>query len=584
MIRGPLYKHPYLPTGLDATKWEQIEPLLRDLAEREVRSLPELERWLLDRSEFEAACSEAKAALYINMTCDTDDAAAQEAYTRYVQEIPPRLAPALFELDKKQVALFDLHKPERERYAVLDRGTRAEVELFRPENVPLDTELSLLSQKFEQVVGAMAVQFEDREQTLPQMARYQELTDRSMREAAWRAVASRRAQDADAIHDIYEAMVALRHRTALNAGFKDYVGYAFKAKHRFDYGVQECLEFHRGVEEAVVPLVRKVDERRRAALGVASLRPWDLAVDIKGRGPLRPFAGGAELMSKSVRTFQRLDPRLARMLTALGDGSNTRGGRDGQCLDLDSRKGKAPGGYQYMRDLSRRPFIFMNAAGLSRDVSTMLHEAGHAFHSMVCQDEPLLAYRSSPIEFAEVASMTMELLTLPHIGGPGGFYERDEDEARARRQQLEDSILLLPWIATIDAFQHWVYANPGHRRDERTAYWLELDRRFGKSTVDWTGLEQFKAISWQRQGHLFGHPFYYIEYGIAQLGALGLWLMSLEEGEKVAVERYLAGLRLGGSKPLPSLFETAGLPFRFGPDAVKRIVDRVESELEKLPL
>ncbi len=575
----------FVPADLDASKWEAIEPMLKLLETREVRSTGDLERWLVDRGELEAACSEARANLYIAMTCDTENQAAQQAYTNYIESVPPRLAPALFELDKRQVELERQHGLNGDRYGVLMRGTRAEVEIFRVENVPLDTQLSLLSQKYDQVVGSMTVQFEGREQTLPQMAKYQEQTNRFTREAAWRAVAKRRLQDADAIDTIYDEMIRLRHKVATNAGFENYVGYAFKAKHRFDYGVKECEEFHRGVEEVVVPLVRALDARRAKALGVEPLRPWDLGVDVKGRAPLRPFDGGRELMTKAVATFERLDPRLAKMLSTLGTGDEKSGGKNGECLDLDTRKGKAPGGYQYMRDRSRKPFIFMNAAGLASDVDTMLHEAGHAFHSMLCVDEPLLAYRSSPIEFAEVASMTMELLSLPHLGKPAngeGFYASEEDLARARRKQLQGSVVLLPWIATIDAFQHWVYSNPTHTHDERTKAWLALDDRFGRG-VSWTGLEHKRARVWQRQGHLFGSPFYYIEYGIAQLGALGLWLMSKEQGEKEAVEAYLRGLRLGGSKPLPELFAAAGLKFEFGPGAIRRIVDRVQAELETLP-
>ena len=304
-----------------------------------------------------------------------------------------------------------------------------------------------------------------------------------------------------------------------------------------------------------------------------------MSVDVKGRAPLRPFDGGVELIAKSHRVFERLDPRLGGLFGELGDGSNTNGCADGACLDLDSRRGKSPGGYQYTRDRSRRPFIFMNAAGLHRDVETMVHEAGHAFHSMLSRDEPLLHYRESPIEFAEVASMTMELLTMPYWDE---FYPNETDLARARRQQLENSVMLLPWIAIIDRFQHWVYANPGHSRAERAAQWIELDERFGRG-FSWDGFGPLREISWQRQSHLFGSPFYYIEYGIAQLGALGLWLHGLEAGESSAIDRYITSLRLGGSRPLPDLFGAAGLPFEFGPGTVERLVERVESELEKLP-
>lgn len=572
----------FVPAILDATSWVEIEPLMRALLQRPVGSAAELEQWLIDRGELEAACSEAQANLYIAMSCHTEDQAKQAAFTTYIETIPPKLKPVGFELDTRQVELCGRFPLNQERYKVLERGTRAEVELFRPENVPIQTDLAKLSQRFDQVAGAMTVSFDGREQTLPQMARYQEVTDRSVREGAWRAVVERRAVDRDAIDGIFDRMIALRHQMARNAGFDNFVGYSFRAMHRFDYTPRECFDFHDACEKVVVPFMRRLEAKRASTLRVDVLRPWDLAVDVKGRPPLRPFEGGRQLMSKSVATFRRLDPRLARMLSRLGDGSEARGADGGACLDLDTRKGKAPGGYQYMRDRSRKPFIFMNAAGLQRDVVTMLHEAGHAFHSMLCENEPLLAYRGSPIEFAEVASMSMELLTMPHWDGAEGFYTSEEGLARARRQQLERSVTLFPWIATIDAFQHWLYTNPAHSRAERTAFWLDLDRRFG-SSCSWEGLETFRETVWQRQGHLFNHPFYYIEYGIAQLGALQLWLMSLEKGEKPAVEAYIKGLSLGGSKPLPELFAAAGLKFDFGPDTVARLVDRVEREMEKLP-
>jgi oligoendopeptidase F len=288
------------------------------------------------------------------------------------------------------------------------------------------------------------------------------------------------------------------------------------------------------------------------------------------------------MMAKSVRAFNRLDPRLGKMLATLGDGTNCKGPAGGACLDLDTRHGKAPGGYQAMRDRTRKPFIFMNAAGLHRDLETMVHEAGHAFHSLLCVEEPLLHYRGAPLEFCEVASMSMELLTMPYWGGKDGFYPNEEDLARARRKQLEGSIVLLPWIATIDAFQHWIYSHPGHSRADRAAAWLALDDRFGNA-VSWEGLEPYRAALWHRQLHLFGAPFYYIEYGIAQLGALQLWVMSLEKGEKAAIEAYVKGLSLGGSRPLPELFKAAGLEFDFGPAIVGRLAERVERELEKLP-
>ncbi|MEZ6243954.1 MAG: M3 family oligoendopeptidase [Phycisphaerales bacterium] len=571
----------FVPADLDASSWENIEPLLVALRDREIDSADEFEGWLHDRSELEAAISEAGALLYIGMTCHTEDERRQKAYSAFIENVAPKVMPMGFELDKKQAALaerFDLG----DRYAVLNRDTISSVEIFREENVPLQTELAMLSTEYQTVIGAMMVEFDGQERTLPQMGVYQESTDRAEREKAWRAVAERRAADADRISSIYDKMVAKRHQVAVNAGFDDFVGYAFKAMRRFDYTPRLCFAFHEAIEKRVMPFVARLQARRQRDMGLDALRPWDIAVDPKGRGPLEPFKDGVELVTKTRRVFAHMSPELSSMFETLGDGRNDQGADGGASLDLDSRRGKAPGGYQYMRDRMRAPFIFMNAAGQHRDVETMVHEAGHAFHSMYCVDEPLMHYREAPIEFAEVASMSMELLSMPYWDA---YYADPEDLARARRQQLEGSLALLPWIATIDAFQHWVYTNPTHTHDQRAKAWLDLEQRFGHQgyRIDWTGVESSRPIVWQRQGHLFGHPFYYIEYGIAQLGALGLWLKSLEEGEDAALDAYKRSMSLGGSRPLPELFAAADLPFDFGDATVARLVERVETELAKLP-
>lgn len=576
----------FVSADLDATDFAAIEPIFKSLLERPVVTKEELETWLVDRGELEASCSEAMALLYIAMTCNTDDEEASGAYTKFIEDVPPKIKPLAFELDKRQKQLAEQLGLNDARYEVINRDTAADVELFREENIPLETEIAKLDQEYDKICGAMTVEFDGQEKTLPQMGVYLESTDRDVREKSWRGVTDRRLKDVDAINAIYDKMVTKRDTLASNAGFDSYTGFAFKLRHRFDYTPEHCFAFHEACEKVVAPFARKIDEKRKQSLGVDVLRPWDMAVDELGRAPLTPFDGGADLVAKTQAAFRSLDPRLADMLAELGDGAGrvtAANSKNPPSLDLDSRKGKAPGGYQYMRDRSRVPFIFMNAAGLHRDLETMVHEAGHAFHSMLCVDEPLLHYRESPIEFAEVASMSMELLTMPHWGAPGSFYDgKPEDHNRAMRRQIESSITLLPWIATIDAFQHWVYANPAHTRDQRTEQWLELDRRFGRG-FSWDGLEAARDSGWQKQGHLFGNPFYYIEYGIAQLGALGLWIRSLEEGPEVAIDAYIKALSLGGSRPLPELFAAAGLEFDFGPAVVERLVARVESELAKLP-
>ena len=572
----------YVPADLHAADLSAIEPLYVGLIDRDVADTAAFEQWLCDRSELDAACSESAARLYIDMTCDTDDKAKAAAYRAYITDIAPKLKELGFRVDTRQADLSVRFPLDAARYGVLVRDTRASVELFREENVPLQTKVAQLDQDYQTAIGAMSVEFDGQERTMPQMAKFQESTDRSVRERAWRAVADRRAQDRDTIDTIYDEMIGLRHTMAQNAGFENFVGYAWKSKGRFDYTPDHCRQFHDAVEQAVMPFCAELDEQRMSQLGLDTLRPWDVSVDPKGRAPLEPFSGGADLVSRTQAVFKQLSPELAEMFATLGDGSGSSGISGGNLLDLDSRRGKAPGGYQYMQDRTRRPFIFMNAAGVHRDVETMVHEAGHAFHSMYCVQEPLLHYRHSPIEFAEVASMTMELLTMPYWDA---YYPSKEDADRARRKQLQGSVSLLPWIMTIDAFQMWVYANPTHTRAARAQAWLDLEQRFGMQghRVDWSGIEEHRTHVWQRQGHLFGVPFYYIEYGIAQLGALGLWLRSLEDGEAAALEAYKTAMSLGGSKPLPELFAAAGLPFDFGAETVGRLVERVRAELEKLP-
>ena len=558
----------FVPATLDGSSWPALEPYYSQLIGRTIHDAASLERLLLDRSELDAAADEAAANLYVEMTRHTDDELARKRYLEFVEQVEPELKKAAFALDRKVVECPFAQQLDQARYGVLLRGLRRSVELFREANIPIETEITKLDQQYSEISGAMTVTFDGEERTLPQMAKHLEETDRARRQASWEAVAARRLQDADRVNDIFEKMLALRHQVALNAGFANYRDFQHARMQRFDYTPKDCERFHEGAEKVCVPLLRRLNRERAAALGLPRLRPWDLKVDLKGRAPLKPFTGAEELVGRSSAVFHRMDPELGRMFDSM---------REGDCLDLESRKGKAPGGYQYQRQRSRRPFIFMNAAGLHRDVITMVHEAGHAFHSMLCAHDPLVAYRGSPMEFAEVASMSMELLTFPFLEE---FYD-SEDANRARRDHLESLSTMLPWIATIDAFQHWIYVNPTHTRKDREQYWVHLNDRFG-ADADWSGHEDSLRSLWHRQLHLFGMPFYYIEYGIAQLGALQMWMQS-KRNQASAIGNYKKGLALGASQPLPKLFEASGLRFSFGPDTMGELMDDVGRTLEKLP-
>lgn len=560
----------YLPPAIDLGNWTAIEPYFDRLEASAVgcHTVQTLEKWILDAGEVVAALDEEKARRYIAKTCHTEDSEAEKAYLHFVEAIDPALKPRLFRLSQAYLNHpLRGHLP-KDRYEIFDRGTALQVELFREENVTLETEEARVANEYTNVNGSLTVRFQEEERTLVAMARFQEEPDRSVREEAWKSVARRRLQEVDRIESLFDSLLDLRSRIARNAGFPDYVGYAFRSRGRFDYTPEDCLRFHDAIETEVMPLLRRLQEERRQKLGVDRLRPWDLAVDPLNRAPLRPYTDSQRLETGAQEIFDRLDPRLSAGFKLL---------RDHRLLDLQNRKGKAPGGYQYTLSEARLPFIFMNSVGLQRDVETLLHEAGHAFHALACREDDIPLHREPPIEFCEVASMAMELLGADHLDV---FYS-PSDVLRARRVHLEGIVGVFPWIATIDAFQHWLYSHPGHSRKERREAWERLMDRFG-GLVDWTGFEESRAHLWHRQLHLFLHPFYYVEYGIAQLGALQVWNNSrLNPAE--ALEKYLAGLALGGSKRLPVLFETAGCRFDFSRSTVAPLIQRVSQELDRLP-
>jgi oligoendopeptidase F len=377
----------------------------------------------------------------------------------------------------------------------------------------------------------------------------------------------RRLQEAGKFESIFDELVKLREQIAANAGFPSYLEYAFRARCRFDYTPADCREFHAAIESEIMPVLRELQGTRREQLQLAALRPWDLEVDPLNRPPLRPFTEVGQMVRSTQTIFTRLDRALAGGFQTL---------QDNHLLDLDNRKGKAPGGYQQDLSEARLPFIFMNAVGLQRDVETILHEAGHAFHALAARGEDLYAYRHAPIEFCEVASMSMELLGNEYLEE---FYAKP-DASRARRTHLEGIVKIFPWIATVDAFQHWIYSHRGHTRAERTEAWLALMDRFG-GAVDWTGYETARANLWHRQLHIFLHPFYYVEYGIAQLGALQIWSNS-KRNKADALQAYHRALALGGSRPLPELFAAAGCRFDFSAGTIRPLVEMLGRELKKL--
>lgn len=559
----------FVPTQFDPSDWAQIEPLFLKLIDvaPALRHGKDLIRWLLNGSELASAMMEHGTRSYIRMTCHTDDAEAERAYLHLVEEIEPKSKPLWFQLQQIYLASPHRRKLPRSRWLVFDRETEKDVALFRPENIPLQTAEAKLEQGYQKTTGAMTVKLNGEELTLQQAGRLLEENDRAVRENAWRAIAARRLKDREALEKRFDELAACRTSIARNAGFPDYRAYAFKMRSRFDYTPADCETYHAAVAEFIVPLERELQARRARKLNLRQLRPWDLSVDPLGRPPLRPFREVSTLVDRTREIFRRIEPEFEKDFSTLIRFN---------LLDLESRKGKAPGGYQSSLEEARLPFIFMNAVGLQRDVDTLLHEGGHAFHSLAVRDEPMVMYRHAPLEFCEVASMSMELLAHPHLEA---FYT-PSDAQRARRTHLEGVVNLLCWIAAVDAFQHWIYTHPGHPAEQRRSVWCELLERFGGGE-DWTGLDEERAYLWHRQPHLFCHPFYYIEYGIAQLGALQVWRRA-ERNQDTAVRKFRRALALGGSKPLPDLFRAAGIRFDFSARILKPTAAFLRQRLTEL--
>lgn len=562
-------KRKFLPADFTVTNWESLEPFFKELLEQPIQSKADLEQWLLNMSELEAVVSEDACWRQIKMTCDTTDKSLEEAFTYFCMEIQPKLQPYADALNKKFINCAFTKELDEQKFFTYIRSVKKNIDLFREENISLQAELSVMQQQYGAIAGKMTIEIEGQEYTLQQAAKFLEKHDRSLREQVYRKIQERRLEDKDALHSLYTQLIEKRTAVAKNAGFSNYRDYKFVELGRFDYTKEDCYNFHDAVKLHVLPLIEKIYEKKKQKLGLDTLKPWDTEAEPLGTEPLKPFSNGQELFEKTVQCFEKINPFFANCLLKMNELKH---------FDLESRKGKAPGGYNCPLAESGAPFIFMNAAGSMGDVTTMVHEGGHAIHSFLSHNLPLSAFKEYPMEIAEVASMAMELFSMNHWES---FFNNEADLKRAKEHQLERTITIFPWIAIIDKFQHWVYENPTHAVEERTQKWMEILQEFSTNAIDFSGLDAYRAIGWQRQLHLFEVPFYYIEYGIAQLGAIGLW-MQYQQNPQQAIDNYIHALSLGGTKTLPELYAAAGLKFDLSPKHIKSLMDFVNKQMEAL--
>lgn len=559
----------FLPENYILTDWQSLEPYLENLKSRKLESKEALEQWMKDMSEVEAVIGEDAAWRQIKMTLDTTDKAVEEAFTYFCMEIEPKMKPYFFALNKKLLDNPYTQELDKDVYYPYLRSVKNAVELYREENVPLEAEMSVLAQQYGVISGKMTIEHEGKEYTLQQAAKFLQKPDRQLRETIFRKIAARRMQDIDELNELFNKLLALRQQVARNAGFDNYRDYKFRALGRFDYTPEDCFAFHDAVREHILPLNAMLSEHRRKRLGLDKMRPWDGSAEPVGTEPLQPFETGSELSDKTVQVFGRLGDYFQSCLQTMTEMKR---------LDLESRKGKAPGGYNCPLPETGVPFIFMNAAGTIGDLITMMHEGGHAVHSFLSHELPLSSLKEYPMEIAELASMSMELFSMEHWDV---FFTDKEELHRAQLEELERVISVLPWIATIDKFQHWLYTHPGHSNEERTAEWLKIMDEFSTHQTDWSGFEDYRSVFWQKQLHLYEVPFYYIEYGIAQLGAIAMW-RQYRGNKQQALENYKKALAQGYTKTLPQLYETAGIQFNFSPAYVAELGQFVKERLNEM--
>ncbi|MFQ3645703.1 MAG: M3 family oligoendopeptidase [Anaerolineae bacterium] len=549
---------------LDYT-WADIAPHAEAFRQRDITA-DTLDSFLRDLTAFLRLIGEMGSRIYVATTENTQDEVAKRRFMTLIQEIQPQMS--RFENDMNLKLLNSGLEPAN--YYPVMRYIRKQVEIFREENLPLISQVAELENRFNEIIGAQTVEFDGETRTLVQMNLLQFSPDRALRERAFRAVHARRLQDREALNDLWVQMFKLRQQIARNAGFDNFLEYQWMNYGRFDYTIEDTRRFHEAIEQVVVPAVNRLNEKRRRALGLDVLKQWDVLVDTYNREPLKPFRTGAELTAGAQRIFDAVDPELGGFFRIMAD--------EGY-LDLENRPNKAPGGYCTSFPQVQRSYIFMNAVGLHDDLQTMLHEGGHAFHNFEAFHHPYVGQHHAPIEFCEVASMGMELFAQPYlVAERGGFYSA-KDAARASIEHLENMLVFWPYMAVVDAFQQWAYTSGDAALDPANcdAKWEELWHRF-KQGVDYSEPAEWAKLGWHRKLHIFTVPLYYIEYGIAQLGAAQVWANSLQD-HAGALKAYRRALALGNTRTLPELFEAAGAKLSFDADTLGRMVELIESKI-----
>ena len=558
-------KRQFIDENLMVDSWGKIEVYFKSLLHKDINSVTDLEQWMLNRSELESVLEEEQAWRYIKMNIDTTDQKLAKDFAFWIQEISPKVAPFSHQLNVKLYRSPYLKELDNEKYRIYLRGLQKAIEIYRDENIPLMVEMETKQQEYGAIAAKMTVEIDGQKMTMQKAAQFLKDTNRTKRQEVYEKISQRRAEDVEKLDVLFDDLIALRQQIAKNSGFDNYRDYMFAAMGRFDYTPEDCVDFHTAIEKEIVPIIESFDADRKNKMKLEAYKPWDTSVDAEGNAPLKPFEGGEDLIDKSIRCFERLSPYYGQCLSTM---------KVMKHIDLVSKEGKAPGGFNYPLYEIGVPFIYMNAVGSQRDLVTMVHEGGHAIHSFLSRDLDLCDFKSTPSEVAELASMSMELISMDTWDE---FYVNEKELARAKTEQMQKVLEGLPWIAAIDKFQHWIYTTP-HNAEERRAEWKNIMQKLGSSIVDWDGQEDALSNLWQKQLHLYEVPFYYIEYGMAQLGAIAMW-RSYKLLGKEALSNYDEALKLGYTKSIGEIYQTAGIEFNFSHAYVNELAEFIKAQL-----
>lgn len=559
----------FLQNDIKVTEKKDIEPYFDTLKNAGINSVDDLKEWWANRSELEAFLEENLAWRYIKMSCHSENKEYEESFNFFVSQIEPMINEYDDILDRKLLESPFIDELDKEKYFIPVRAKKKAVEIFRKENIPIIAKLNEKSQEYGKITGSMTVTYQEEEMTLQKARNFLKSTDRSERQAVYELINERYAKDADKLDKLLEDLSLDRQKVAENAGFENFRDYMFASLKRFDYTKEDCFKFHEAVQKTIIPVLKDIHLKRKEALPYSDLKPFDLEVDVEMREGLKAFSSTEDFIKKTIEVFTRVRPKYGEFLQTMNDNGY---------WDLDSRKGKRPGGYNYPLYESNIPFIFMNATGNQRDLETMMHEGGHAVHSFLSKDLELTDFKGLSSEIAELASMSMELISMKHWNV---FYPNHDDLKRAKQHLLEGILKVLPWIATVDKFQHKIYEDKDMTIEKRKEIWTEIINEFSTGVVNYEAYEDVQKTQWHRQLHIFEVPFYYIEYGFAQLGAVAIWKRYSENPEQ-ALDDYEAALKLGYSKPISEIYKTAGIEFRFDHEYVAELMNFVQSELQKL--